>query len=415
VRQVDADEAARLVSAATVTDAAHEGDLRIVVSGNHATPSLVLNAVDQQLERYRLWALNAQSGLPDRDGVVLETCFVGPGMRRSRRLRYLPARLSLVPVLFRETLRPDVVIVNASRVIDGRLSLGTEVNVMCAAIEQCRAGGGLLVAQVNKHMPYTIGDGEYDADAFDLLVEGDQPLAHVARPAVDDTSQAIGERVAGRVPDGATLQLGIGAIPDASLPGVAKRRSLRVWSEMISDGVLTLLREGALDADEQVVTSFAFGSPELYEWIDCNPKVRLTRTETTNSPSLIAERPLMVSVNAALQVDLFGQANASRIHNRIYSGFGGQTDFIVGALHSQRGQALIALRSWHPKADASTIVPLVDEPVTSFQHSAVISEQGVADILGRSQEEQARNLIEHAAHPRAREGLYKAASALSLV
>jgi acyl-CoA hydrolase len=286
---------------------------------------------------------------------------------------------------------------------------------MCAAIEQCRAGGGLLVAQVNKHMPYTFGDGEYDADVFDLLVEGDQPLAHVARPAVDDTSQAIGERVAGRVPDGATLQLGIGAIPDASLPGVAKRRNLKVWSEMISDGVLTLLRKGALDADVQVVTSFAFGSPELYEWIDCNPNVRLTRTETTNSPSLIAERPLMVSVNAALQVDLFGQANASRVHNRIYSGFGGQTDFIVGALHSHGGQALIALRSWHPRADASTIVPLVDEPVTSFQHSAVISEQGVADILGRSQEEQARNLIEHAAHPRAREGLYKAASALSLV
>jgi len=411
VRQVDADEAARIVAATTP----RERDLRIVVSGNHATPRLVLDAVDQQLERYRVWALNAQGGIPDRGGVALETCFVGPGMRYSPRLRYLPARLSLVPVLFRETLRPDVVIVNVSRLIDGRFSLGTEVNVLCAAIEQCRDGGGLLVAQVNKHMPYTFGDGEYDADDFDLIVEGDQQMEHVPRPAVDDTSRTIGERVAGRVPDGATLQLGIGAIPDASLPGVAKRRHLKVWSEMISDGVLTLLREGAIDADEQIVTSFAFGSGELYEWIDRNPNVRMTRTETTNSPSLIAERALMVSVNAALQVDLFGQANASRIHNRIYSGFGGQTDFIVGALHSQGGQALIALRSWHPKVDASTIVPLIDEPVTSFQHSAVISEQGVAEIFGKSQEEQARNLIEHAAHPSARDDLYKAAAGMSLL
>ena len=117
----------------------------------------------------------------------------------------------------------------------------------------------------------------------------------------------------------------------------------------------------------------------------------------------------MVSVNAALQVDLFGQANASRINNRIYSGFGGQTDFIVGALHSQGGQALIAMRSWHPKGDASTIVPLIDEPVTSFQHSAVITEHGVAAIWGYSQQEQALNLIDHAAHPDVRDELYEEA------
>ena len=123
----------------------------------------------------------------------------------------------------------------------------------------------------------------------------------------------------------------------------------------------------------------------------------------------------MVSVNAALQVDLFGQANASRINNRIYSGFGGQTDFVVGALHSKGGQALIAMRSWHPKADVSTIVPLVDEPVTSFQHSAVVTENGVAPIWGYSQQEQALNLIDHAAHPDVRDELYEEAVALSLV
>jgi acyl-CoA hydrolase len=122
----------------------------------------------------------------------------------------------------------------------------------------------------------------------------------------------------------------------------------------------------------------------------------------------------MVSVNTALQVDLFGQANASRIGARIHSGFGGQTDFIVGALHSPGGQAIIALRSWHPKADVSTIVPLVDEPVTSFQMSAVVTEQGVAQVFGLDQSEQARQLIENAAHPSVRDELREEAAALGL-
>ena len=388
---------------------------RIVVSGNHATPDAMVAALEAEVAEFRLWALNAQSGMPERDGITLETCFVGPGMRKSARLRYIPARLSLVPVLFRERLRPDVVVVHTSRVVDGKLSLGAEVNVLPAAIEQCRAAGGLLIAQVNRHMPYTFGDGEYAVDDFDYLVEVDAPLVDIRPPLIDEVSASIGGRVAHRVPDGATLQLGIGAVPDAALPGVVKRRGLKIWSEMVSDGVLTLLANGALDLAEPVVASFVFGSQQLYDWVDRNPAVQLLRTETTNDPAQIAARPQMVSVNAALQVDLFGQANASRIGSRIYSGFGGQTDFVVGALHSPAGQALIAMRSWHPKADVSTIVPMVDEPVTSFQHSAVVTENGVASIWGYSQEEQALNLIDHAAHPDVRDELYEEAVEMSLV
>jgi acyl-CoA hydrolase len=388
---------------------------RIVISGNHATPAALMTALAAEVPTFRLWALNAQSGMPDRDGITLETCFVGSGMRKSPRLRYIPARLSLVPVLFRQRLRPDVVVVHTSRVVDGKVSLGAEVNVLPAAIEQCRAVGGLLIAQVNPHMPYTFGDGEYAVDDFDYLVEVDEPLADLSPPVIDDVSASIGERVAGLVPDGATLQLGIGAVPDAALPGAARRRGLKIWSEMVSDGVLTLLAEGALDEAEPVVASFVFGSRRLYEWVDRNPAVQLLRTETTNDPARIAARPQMVSVNAALQVDLFGQANASRIGSRIYSGFGGQTDFVVGALHSPGGKALIAMRSWHPKADVSTIVPLVDEPVTSFQHSAVITENGTAAIWGSSQEEQALNLIDHAAHADVRDELYEEAVEMSLV
>ena len=206
---------------------------RIVVSGNHATPQVMVDALAAGVGRFRLWALNAQSGMPERDGITLETCFVGPGMRRSRHLRYIPARLSMVPVLFRDRLRPDVVVVHTSRVVDGKTSLGSEVNVLPAAIEQCRAQGGLLIAQVNQHMPYTYGDGEYDIDHFDLVVEADMPLADLTPPLIDDVSSSIGERVARHVSDGATLQLGIGAVPDAALPGVAQRRRPE---DLVGDG-----------------------------------------------------------------------------------------------------------------------------------------------------------------------------------
>jgi len=390
-------------------------DPRVVVSGNFATPATLLKAVDAALPEMRLFALNGQPGLPDREGVRLETAFVGPGQRRSPRLRYVPSRLSLVPRLFATTLRPDVVVLHTTTPRDGAVSLGTEVNVLPAAVEACRQHGGLVVAQMNPRMPWTYGDAVLPLDDVDVAVEVDEPLAaHTPRP-VDDTSASIGERVASRVRDGATLQTGIGAVPDATLAALTGRRGLRIWTEMFSDGVLGLDAAGALDPAVPLTTSFVFGSPELYAWLDGNDRVRLLRTEHTNAPAAIARNPAMTSVNTALQVDLFAQANASRIATRIYSGFGGQTDFIVGALQSPGGQALMALRSWHPKADVSTIVPLVDEPVTSFQPSAVVTEQGVAEVWGHSERGQARNLIHQAAHPDVREELEEEARALGLL
>jgi acyl-CoA hydrolase len=163
-----------------------------------------------------------------------------------------------------------------------------------------------------------------------------------------------------------------------------------------------------------LTSSFLFGSPELYAWVDRNPRVSMRRTETTNEPALIARNDLMTSVNTAIQVDLYAQANASRVRGKIFSGFGGQTDFIVGALHSRGGQAILALRSWHPKANVSTIVPMIDEPVTSFQASAIVTEHGQAWIWGYDQESQARHLIRDAAHPDVREELWEEARALGL-
>ncbi|HLN75678.1 MAG TPA: acetyl-CoA hydrolase/transferase C-terminal domain-containing protein [Nocardioidaceae bacterium] len=387
---------------------------RIVTSGSFATPRRLLEEVDRLLPTYRVWAINAQHGVPDREGVELETPFVGPGMRSSPRLHYMPSRLSLVPTLFERASPPDVVLVHTSLPRNGSVSLGTDVSVLPAAIEAVRRRGGIVLAQANRYMPYTYGDGVLGLDDVDLVVEVNEPLPAPQPATVDDASAEIGERVASRVGDGATLQAGIGAVPDAALARLRDRRDLRVWTEMFTDSILELERAGALDQNRPITTSFLFGSQELYEWLDGNPRVRMARTETTNDPAAIARNHAMTSINTALQVDLLGQANASRIHARIYSGFGGQTDFIVGALHSWNGQALIALRSWHPRARRSTIVPLLDEPVTSFQMTAVVTEQGVAGVFGHDQQAQARNLIEEAAHPDVREELWEEAHALGL-
>jgi acyl-CoA hydrolase len=389
-------------------------DPRVVISGNHAVPFHTLGLVDQALDQYRLWALNAPRGLPDRDGITYETSFVGVGMRRSPRLSYVPCRLSLVPQLFRTTMPPDLVVLNTTRPRGGRVSLGVEVNVLPAAIEAARARGAKVVAQVNDHVPWTFGDALLDVEDVDLFVEADAPLPTAPAPDIDEVSARIGALVAARVGDGATLQAGIGAVPDATMCGLTGRRGLKVWTEMFSDSVLVLEQAGALDPDTPVQASFLFGSAELLDWVDHNPRIRMMRTEITNDPALISRNPAMVSVNTALQVDLFGQANASRVRTDIYSGFGGQTDFIVGALHSPGGQALIALRSWHPRADVSTIVPLIDEPVTSFQMTAVVTEQGVAEVFGLDQRHQAANIIEHAAHPRVRAFLRDEATRLGI-
>ena len=395
--------------------AALPGVPRVVASGNAATPWEAIGALDRALPAYRLWMLNAMNGVPDRPGVIAETAFVGAGMRNHSTLKYLPSRLSMVPLLFAGRLPPDVVVVQCAPLRAGMLSLGTEVNVLPAAIEACRARGGLVVAVVNGQMPYTFGDALLDPSLVDVSVQVDAPLpVPGSATVVDDASRAVAEHVAGLVPDGATLQMGIGAVPDAAVTRLAARRGLRIWTEMFSDGLLTLERSGSLDTDHPVTASFCFGSAELYHHVHLNPRIRMLRTEKTNNPALISANASMTSINTALEVDLYGQVNASRVGGRIHSGYGGQTDFIVGALHAAGGQALVALRSWHPKADVSTVVPLLDEPVTSFKPTAVVTEQGVAPLFGSDQQAQARSLIENAAHPRVRDELWEEAGVLGL-
>jgi acyl-CoA hydrolase len=391
---------------------------RIVASGNHATPWRLLEAVDKAVPEYRLFMLGAQSGVPRRAGVVHESPFVGPGVRGLLKLEYLPTRLSLVPRILATSHQPDLVILHVAPPRDGMLSLGIEVNVLPAAIERCRARGGLVLAQINPLMPYTFGDAQIPVDAVDLAIEAEEPLASPETRTADDDSDGvyarIGEQVAELVGDGATIQTGIGAVPDAALAALGHRRGLRVWSEMISDGILGLERAGVLDPQTSLTTSFLFGSAEFYRWVDGNPRLRMRRTETVNDPARISSQPTMTSINTALQVDLYAQANASYVRGRIYSGFGGQSDFVVGALHSPGGQAIIALPSWHAKSDTSTIVGRLTEPTTSFQHTAIITDVGRAELFGVGQRQQTTNLIEHTARPEVREALREKAARLGI-
>jgi acyl-CoA hydrolase len=387
---------------------------RIVLSGNAATPSTLIGALAAALGECRIFQLNAQYDFSQHPSFVCETPFVGPGMRHDPMLDYLPMRLSLVPRLFDTVRRPDAVLLHASLPRDGKVSLGIEVNILPAAIAQARANDGLVLAQINPQMPYTFGAGEVPLVDLDGVIEVDEELHSPADETPDDDAIVIGERVAGFAEDGATLQLGIGLIPTLAAQRMSARRGLRVWSEMISDGVRDLHESGALDRTVPITTSFLIGSEALYGWADRNPLLQMLPTETVNDPARIAVHPYMLSVNAAMQVDLFAQANASFVDGHIHSGFGGQPDFVTGALHSSGGHAVVALRSWHSKTDLSTVVPVLTNPATSFQHSAVVSEQGCAELFGRSQHAQAQLLIEQVADPRVRAELSDEAHGLGL-
>jgi len=387
---------------------------RIVASGNFATPTVLLNAANESIETFRLNMLGAQTDIPNREGISFESAFVGPGMRRSPRLNYVPSRLSLVPVLFRDHFRPDVVFLHTSAKRHDTVSLGTEVNVLPAAIEACRERGGLVIAQANPNMPYTYGDAQIYEHEIDFMVEVDEPLMSKEPGPIGDIPAEIGARIAAKVENHSTLQLGIGAIPDAVLKALINRKGMKIWTEMFSDGVLDMFKAGALDDETPLTASFLFGSRELYDWLHLNKSVRMLRTEKTNDPGQIAKQAKMTSINAALEVDLHDQANASFVRGEVYSGFGGSTDFIVGSLHARGGQSFMALASWHEKANKSTIVPQLQENVTSFQHSFVATEYGLADCFGHPEKEQARNLIS-IAHPDAREGLMGAAREMRLL
>jgi 4-hydroxybutyrate CoA-transferase len=269
----------------------------------------------------------------------------------------------------------------------------------------------MVIAQVNKNMPRTWGDGVMHISNFDYLVEADDDL-YESKPAnIGDVEKAIGENCASLIEDGSTLQLGIGAIPDAVMLFLGDKKELGIHSEMISDGTLELYNRGVItgskkaDGVGKMTISFLMGTKKLYEFANDNPAIEMRTVDYVNHPAVISRQYKMVSVNSAIQVDLQGQFDSEAIALRQFSGVGGQVDFVRGSAMSANGKAIIAMPSVTVKKDGSMIskiAPFLDQgaPVTTSRNDAdyLVTEFGVAELKGKTLRQRARNLIA-VAHP----------------
>ncbi len=343
--------------------------------------------------------------------------FIGHNVRAAvaeGRADFMPVFLSEIPALIRSRrVRIDVALIQVSPPDrHGYVSLGVSVDIVRAAVE----AADLVLAEVNPRMPRTHGDSFVHLDRIDALVAVDYPLPELPARASDEVSTEIARHVASLIPDGATLQLGIGKIPDAVLAALANHHDLGVHSEMFSDGVMDLVEGGVITGRKKsllpgkVVTSFLMGSRVLYEWVDDNPIVEMRPSNFTNDPFNVARNDRMVAVNSALAVDLTGQVAADTLMGNFFSGIGGQVDFIRGAARSHGGKPIIALPS--TAKGASRILPALEEGagvVTSRGDVRyVVTEFGVADLWGKNIRQRTLALIE-IAHPDFRAELLNAA------
>ncbi|MBR1705914.1 MAG: acetyl-CoA hydrolase/transferase family protein [Bacteroidales bacterium] len=359
----------------------------------------------------------APYGDPAYEGVFFDQgFFVGANLRPSVNAGYadyLPAHLSESQAMYRSGALPcDVAMVQVSEPVDGMVSLGTSVDCSIAALEVARTRIGV----VNPHVPFAYGD-LIPLERFDSLVRDDRPLFTKDYVAPTPTDVHIGRLCSNLVPDGACLQMGIGSLPNAVCAQLSGHRHLGLHTEMFADGALELIRCGVIDGSckkidtGKVVASFLLGSQDVYDFIDRNPAVEMRDIAYTNNPWIIAQNPSVVSINSATEIDLTGQVCADSIGTRIYSGTGGQLDFVRGAKLSPGGKAVIALASRTAKG-ASKIVPVlkpgagVVTPRSDVQW--VVTEYGAVNLYGKSLQERARLLIS-IAHPDDREALDRAA------
>jgi 4-hydroxybutyrate CoA-transferase len=341
--------------------------------------------------------------------------FIGPNARRAvedGRADYVPMFLSDVPRLFDSGALPlDAVIVNATPPDShGFCSLGVSVEAMHAAIRAART----VIVQLNRAMPRTLGESFIHVNDIDLAVEVDEPPYEHRVGEVGDIERRIGEFVADLVPDGATLQLGIGAIPVATAQALHNKRDLGIHTEMFTDPIVDLVEAGVITGARKernrgkIVTAFFMGSRRLYQFAHDNPMVEMRPVDFTNDTNVIRSFGRMVAVNSAIEVDLSGQVVADSIGYRLYSGVGGQMDFIRGAAQAAEGKAIIALPSTAASGAVSRIVATLREGagvVTTRAHvRTVVTEWGVAELFGRSIRERAAALIS-IAHPDFRDEL----------
>lgn len=395
---------------------------RVFMTGNVSVPQKLLAALVEQAPNLKnveicqaLTVGSADYVNPEMEGHLrVNTLFIGGNVRKAvneGRADFSPVLLSEFTLLFKNRILPvDVAMIHVSPPDEhGFCSLGVEVGLTKSPAESAK----VIIAEVNEQMPRTLGDSFIHVSRLNHIVPVDYPIAELPMGSKgdDQISQKIAGYIADLIPDGATLQLGIGAIPDAVLKFLDNKKDLGIHSEMFSDGVVRLVDQGVINNSRKtlhtgkIVSGFVLGTHSLYDWIDDNPLCEFHRQEYVNDPFIIAQNEKMVAINSAIEVDLTGQVCADSIGPRFFSGVGGQLDFIYGASRSKHGVPIIAMPATNVLRDGtmiSKIVPMLKQGagvVTSRNHvHYIVTEYGVADLYGKSVRQRVHSLI-HIAHP----------------
>jgi 4-hydroxybutyrate CoA-transferase len=422
----------KVVTAKDAVKAVKSGD-RIFLTGNCSVPSKILAALVDRAPELKDIEINQALTIgsadyvnPEMEGHLrVNTMFISHNIRKAvqeGRADFTPVLLSEFPLLFKDKILPlNVAIVHLSPPDPhGYCSFGVEVGLSKSAAESA----DIIIAEVNDQMPRTLGDSFIHVSGIDYIVPVDYPLPELAmsegKPS--DTVKKIASYIAGLIPDEATMQMGIGAVPDAVLSHLYDKKDLGIHTELFSDGVIDLVEAGVLTNAKKtlhpgkIIAGFILGTKRLYDWVHNNPLCEFLRTEYVNDPFVISQNRRMVAINSAIEVDLTGQICADSIGTKLYSGVGGQLDFIYGASRSKGGVPIIALPS--TAKDFSRIVPTLKEGagvVTTRNHvHYVVTEHGVADLYGKTIRERAQALI-NVAHPQFREELTKEAKSLHYI
>lgn len=414
----------------------HAGDRIFIGTGCGEPQYLVQSLVDYvknhpkaffDAELIHVWTLGVAPYTDEKfqENFRLDSFFVGDSTRNSVNrgaADYTPIFLSRVPDLFRSKLLPvDVALIQTSLPDKhGYVSLGISVDVVKSAVEQA----DLVVAQVNENMPRTHGDGFIDIKDIDFIIPHDEPLLEYSVKAPSDIVQMIGRYVARIIEDGSTIQVGYGLIPDAVVPNLMEKRNLGVHTELLSDGIVKLMKKGVVNNTKKshnpgkTIASFCMGSRETYDFLDENPAIEFKRIDYTNNPLVIARNHLMTAINSAMEIDLTGQATAESIGGTFYSGIGGQADFMRGAVLAPGGKTILALPSTALNDSVSRIVPVLQDgagvTITRGDVQYVVTEYGIAFLHGKNIRERAMDLIA-IAHPKFRPWLIEAARKRTLI
>jgi 4-hydroxybutyrate CoA-transferase len=405
---------------------------RIFLSGNAATPFELLQALANRKDELQSVQVNHLLMVGDdplskpgmEEHFRHNSLFVGPADRPAigeGKADYVPVFLSEVPSLFSQRVIPlDVTLIHVTPPDEhGFLSFGVECVASKAAVESAK----IVIAHVNEKMPRTLGDSFIHVSRVHKIVECSRELPELRKRGFTEVERKIGEHIAGLIEDGSTLQMGIGGIPDAVLAALGDKRDLGVHTEMVSDGIVEMIEKGVITSSRKtkhagkVIGTFIYGSKSLYDFVDNNPLFEIHPCNYTNDPFIIAQNEKMVAINSAIEVDITGQVCSDSIGHKIYSGFGGQLDFIRGAAYSKGGKPIIALPSTTKDDTISRIVtslkPGAGVVTTRADVHYVITEYGVANLHGRNIRERIQALIA-IAHPKFRDSLSREARELRL-